>query len=155
MAGVRDALGLIFNSPIAVIARDQPELGPPGQGRTCAQHVEAPCLDPIEDGQAPPRKEVDIDSERPRNSRDQRSALLKKSAGPIDLELHQARECRRESQLSQFRLGIAKSHSIFTRQVDAANFQVAGDVLPEVGQLQRGAGRVGKPSVLGREGAGE
>ena len=119
------------------------------------QDVKAPRLDPVEDRQTAAREQVDVDGQGARHPRHQGPALAEQVSGPLDLELHQGGERRGEASGVEVVVGVAEPLAVLAGQVDPADRQVAGHVLPEVGQLQPGAGGVGEPGVLGVEGAGQ
>ena len=56
--------------------------------------------------------------------------------GPLHLEPHQLGERRREAPRFQIGVAIAETPAILRRQINSANVEIAGHVLPEIRQLQ-------------------
>ena len=126
----------------------EPDLGPSGQGGA-AVRTSKPRASIRSRIARPPRENRSISTASAPGIRGTRARpCSNRRAGSLDLEPHQLGEGRREPERPQIGLGIAESLSILARQVDPADGQVAGHVLPEVGQLQRGAGGVGQAGVL-------
>ena len=69
-------------------------------------------------------------------------------ARAVHLEAHQLGERRREAPRRQVVVAVAEAAAVLLRQVDAADVEVAGHVLPEVGQLQRRADAIGQSRPL-------
>ena len=93
-------------------------------------------LDLAKNGQAALQEQVDVGLQRRRHALDQRHAAVKEVARALDLELHQRDEGGVIAPGLQIGFRIAETPTIFFRQVHAIDVQVAGHVLPEVGQLQ-------------------
>ena len=129
----------------------KPDLGPAGQDRAAAKDIETTGFDPIQNRQAAPREQIDIDGQHTGNLRREGTPLVEQRTRSLDLELHQLGESRREPVRPQVELGIAESVTILARQVDSADGQVAADVLPEVCQLRRSARGVAQAGVVGRK----
>ena len=127
---------------------DQAELGPLAQAGTPRQDVVPLGRDPVEDRQAPAREEVDVNRQGAGHPRDQRPARVEQRAGTLDLECEQGGECRCEPQRPQIIRADIEPLAVLARQVDPADREVAGHVLPEVRQLQPGARQVGEPGVV-------
>ncbi len=69
-------------------------------------------------------------------------------AGALDFKLHHLAEGRRVAIVLDIFLADRVTPQIFERQIDSAFGIVHADILPEVGELQRGAGVVGKLLAL-------
>ena len=79
----------------------------------------------------------------------QRQAAVKPFARALDFKLHHLAKGRRVAVLLRVFLADRITAQIFERQIDSAFGVVDADVLPEIRQLQRGAGVVGKLLALG------
>src|SRR5579862_526982 len=79
----------------------------------------------------------------------QGKSLPKPVAGALDFKLHHRAEGGRVLLAGDIVFGDVEAAKIFDREIDAVLRVVDGNVLPEVGELQRGAGEVGKALALG------
>ena len=79
-----------------------------------------------------------------RHQCDQRLAGVEHRFGPIDFAGQQLAELRIELAAGEHRFVVAGAAAAFLRQINAATLVIAGHVLPEVGQLQRGADLIGQ-----------
>ena len=72
----------------------------------------------------------------------------KKSARPLDLKTHEFDKGGRATAILQVGFRVAEPLAVFRRQVNAANVEIARDILPEVGKLQPGADAISKKCPL-------
>src|SRR5207253_3385446 len=106
-------------------------------------------LDLAKDGQAEADKQLNISLQPGWQPFHQRQAPVKKVSRALDFKAHELHKRGRTTPLLQVGVAIAKPFSIFRRNVDAVDVQVASDILPEIGKLQTGANTVCKCGVLG------
>src|SRR5947209_1081143 len=100
-------------------------------------------LDLSQHGQPAAGEQVDFDSYVRRYEVDERQALVEQVARALDLEAHQFDERTIESAGGQVAVRISEPPAIFFGQVDPTDREIAGHVLPEIGQLQSRANAVG------------
>src|ERR1700692_4201038 len=107
------------------------------------------ALDGVQDFLAAAAEEFEIDRQLFIYFADKRQAAVKPFAGALDLKPHHFAKRGSVTVLGQifFRHGIFPQ--VFKRQIDSALGEVDANVLPEVCELQRGAGVVGKLLPLG------
>ncbi len=84
-----------------------------------------------------------------------REPLGQEPAGPVDLEPHQFEKRRGRPALPQVVVGVPEAEPVFARQVDSRDVEIAGDILPEAGQLEPGADGVRPADVLVRHALAE
>src|SRR5437588_3224706 len=116
--------------------------------RAIAQYCEVLLLDGIQDFQATAAEEVEIDGELAVDSTHQRKTLPKPVTGALDFEFHHGAESGSVLVLSNFGFVDMEPAQVLQREIYATLGIVHADVLPEIGELQRGAGVVGKALAL-------
>ena len=129
-------------------AAQQAKLRPLRQAGRVLRYVKAAGLDPIKDGRAAAGKQVNVDGQRPgmRGTRarprraESRARATSNRSSSANAGVNR-RACRSD-------VGIAEPGPILARQINAADGQVAGDILPEIGQLKGRAGGVGQVGVF-------
>src|SRR5260370_3099232 len=117
-------------------------------GWAMAQGVVAAGFDGMENGEAAPAEHFEIDAEAGVDHFFELHALGEERARATDQILHEVNVTIVEAALHDFSFGHAVRRCNIQRNVDAAFFQVARDVLPEIGELQCSAGGVGKTLAL-------
>src|SRR5207249_4372204 len=105
-------------------------------------------FDGVENGEAAAAEHFEVNTETFIDHFCERQSPVKQRARAGDKILHQTDIALVKAALHDVALGETVVSSNVKRNVDAALFKVARDVLPEVGKLQGGAGRVGKALAL-------
>ena len=75
--------------------------------------------------------------------------MLEPVTGTVDFELHHGAKGRRVLVARDFIFADLKTAQVFERKIDASLGIVGGDVLPEICELQGGAGEIGKALAVG------
>src|SRR2546429_3862232 len=112
------------------------------------ERVVADGFDGVENGEAAAAEHFEVNTETFIDHFCERQSPVKQRARAGDKILHQTDIALVKAALHDVALGETVVSSNVKRNVDAALFKVARDVLPEVGKLQGGAGRVGKALAL-------
>ena len=112
------------------------------------ERVVAHGFDGVENGEAAAAEHFEVDAEAAVDHFCQRSALRKENAGAGDQIFHQADVAFVEAALDDVGFGEAVRCGDVERDVDAAFFEVALNVLPEIRELESGAGGVGHRLAL-------
>src|SRR5712664_1807777 len=112
------------------------------------ERVVAAGLDGVEDGNPPAAEHFEIDTEAGVKHFRKRRALGKERARASDQILHEVNVTVVEAALHDVGFGKAVRRGDVERNVNTAFFEVARDVLPEIGELQCSAGGVGKLLAL-------
>ena len=73
---------------------------------------------------------------------DEGEALMEERAGEVDFKFEQGAEGGGGDALGEIGVGDAEAAHVGLRDVDAVLLPVDADVLPEVGELEGGAGRI-------------
>ena len=101
------------------------------------------ALDGIENFLAATAEEFEIDCEFFIYFAYERKTAIEPFSRALDFKLHHLAGGAGIEVLSQVRFGDCELAKIFERKIDSAFGVVAGYVLPEVGELQSGAGVIG------------
>src|SRR5581483_4498466 len=125
-------------------ARDQSQLARPGNRWPVPENGEILTLDRVQNFLPATAEQLNVDSQLATYLSHQRQAALEPLAGALDLEAHQIAELRRVVSGGQVCFRDPEPAQVFERKIDAAFLEIYPDVLPEIGQLQRGTGVVGK-----------
>jgi hypothetical protein len=104
-------------------------------------------LDPVEDRQAASAEQIHVDRQGAGDPCDEGLSLAKQVARAFHFEAQKLRERRRESPGLNVNVGHSEPLAILARKVDAANVTVARHILPEIGELETGARKIGEPSI--------
>ena|SRR6516162_1541038 len=112
------------------------------------KRVVADGFDGVENGEAAAAEHFEINTETLIDDFCERESFGKQRASAGDELLHQTDVAFVKVAFNDVALGETTVSSNVERDVDAAFFKVARDVLPEVGKLQGRAGRVGKALAL-------
>src|SRR5215831_827451 len=128
--------------------RDQSQLARGGDRGAIAQNGEVLLLDRVQNFQTAAAEQIKVDREFAIDSSDQGPALPEPVAGALHLELHHLAKSGSVLPAGDIVLGDAKAAQVFERQVNPVLLVIDTDVLPEIGELQRGAGEVGKLLAL-------
>ena len=86
----------------------------------------------------------DVECEAAIDPFDQRQSARKPFAGTLHLELHHGQELRNRPLAGQVLLAHAEACKILKREINAALVEVDCNILPEICQLEGGAGEVRK-----------
>ena len=89
-------------------------------------------------------EEIKIDGEIFVDLGDERQALTKPTVGALNFKFHHCAEGGRVVVAGDIVFEDVEAAKVFEREVDASLGVIDADVLPEVGELQGGAGEVGK-----------
>jgi hypothetical protein len=108
------------------------------------QRVVALRFDGLEDGKAAATEHLEIYAEFALDLLRERKSQEEQFAGTSDQVLHQRDVALAEAATDDVVFADAVMSGCVERDVNAAFLQVAGNVLPEIRKLQRGAGGVGK-----------
>src|SRR6266404_6612794 len=112
------------------------------------ERVIAAGLDGVEYGKTAAAEHFEIDAEAGVDHFCERHALGEQRARASDQILHQVNVTVVEAALYEVGFGKAVRRGDIERNVNAALFEVARDVLPEIGELQCSAGGVGELLAL-------
>src|SRR5581483_9090044 len=115
-----------------------------GDRRTVSENCIALLLDGPQDLLATTGEKFQVNRELVIHLSDQRQSLTEPVAGALDLKLHHLAESRSVALGGNILFAHTEATQIFKRKIDAALFVVDADVLPEIGELKRGAGMVRK-----------
>ena len=96
-----------------------------------------------------PAEEIEINRQFAIHLCDERQALPEPILGALDFESHQCAKGRRVAAASDVVFVDRESAKVFEREIDSSLGVVGSYVLPEVGELQGGAGEIGKALALG------
>src|SRR5579859_4798477 len=108
------------------------------------ERVVASRFDGVENSEAAAAEHFKVDTEAPVDHFRERIAFGKKLARARNEIFHQRNVAIAEMARDDFVFADAMPRGHVERNINAAFFEVAGNVLPEVGKLQRGASRIGK-----------
>src|SRR5258708_19145417 len=128
---------------------DKPEFARLGNDWPLPQDIESLVLNGVQDFLSTAAEEFKVHRQLAVHVLDQRQSAIKPLACALDLELHELKELRRRAALRDVFFGHAEVAQIFKRKIDASFAVVNGNVLPEIGELQRGAGAVRKLLAFG------
>src|SRR5262245_16384106 len=117
-------------------AGEESRLFPSGQGWPVSPDIVRAVLDLAKDRQPPLSEQLDVGPDGRGQTCQEWQAPKKKLTGPIDLEAHELGKGPGVATGQQVLVAVAELASIFVGKVDPPNVQVAGDILPEVRQLQ-------------------
>src|ERR1700746_3852231 len=101
-------------------------------------------FDGVEDGNPAAAEHFEIDAEAGVDHFRKRHALGEKRARASNQVLHEVNVTAVEAARHDVGFGKAVGRGDIERNINATLFEVARDILPEIGQLQCGAGGVGK-----------
>ncbi len=135
--------------PLHNRARQQLQLLRLRNRRPALQRVVTNGFDRVQDGEPAAAEHFDVHAQRRIDTLGQRHTLFEQFPRPRDEFLHQRNIPRVEAARHDVVLREAVRRQRFERNIDAALVQVAAGVLPEIRELERGAGRIGKPLALG------
>src|SRR5580704_5389321 len=113
------------------------------------ERVVATGFDGIEHGEATATEHLEVDAKASVDNFCERHAFVEEDASASDEFLHQADVRVGEILSNDVGLGDFMRGRDIERDVDAALFEVARDVLPEIGELERGAGGIGEMLTFG------
>src|SRR5882724_1368108 len=113
-------------------------------GGALVKRVVSAGLDGVEDGEAAATEHIEIDAESRVHHFRERRAFGEQCPRAGNQIFHQIYVAVVEAAVDDVRLGEAVSGSGVEGNIDAPLFEVARDVLPEVGKLQGGADGVGE-----------
>ena len=130
-------------------AGDESEFARLRNGGTIAENGEVLLLDRVENFLAAAAEEIEIDGQFAIDFGNQRKALAEPVAGALNFKLHHRAESGSVLAVRDLVFADIEAAKVFERKIDAALGVVGGYVLPEVGELQRRAGEVGKLLALG------
>ena len=100
-------------------------------------------VDAVQDAQAAGDDHVQFKLQAQRQHARQRSSGFEQVAGALDFETDELRPPLVAARLADLGFGDAETSQVVLRKVNAPLVPVDGDVLPEIGELQAGADRVG------------
>ena len=129
-------------------ANRERKLGQFGDCGACAEHVVVAALDGAQDFHAAAAEEIEVESEVTVDFANEGQALLKKPTRAFDFVAHQRAELGSGDAVGDDLVGHAEAAHVFLRNINAALEEIDAHVLPEVGELQGGAGCVGKFEVF-------
>ena len=112
--------------------------------RTPAQHGISLALDGVQNFLPAAAEQLDIDRQFAIHLLDQRQAPLKPLARPLHFEAHHFAECRRIARCRNILFTHAVTAQVLQRKINSSLGIIIAYVLPEIGQLQRGTGEIGK-----------
>src|SRR5256884_9240066 len=117
-------------------------------GWTTVERVGSYSFDGIEHGQSASAEHLHIHASAPIHHFCQRPAFGEEGAGSDNEIFHQPNVTFIKAPFNNVVLGKPVHRSTIERNVYAANVQVARNILPEVRELQRGAGSIGQTLTL-------
>ena len=129
--------------------RDQSQFARLRNRGTIAQDGIILLLNRVQNFQTAAAEKIEIDRQFAINLPDQRQALTEPIAGALDFELHHRAEGGSVLVVRNVVFGDFEAAKVFERKIDASLGVIDGDVLPEVCELQCGAGEVGKLLAFG------
>src|SRR5579859_7142557 len=112
------------------------------------ERVVASRFDGVENSEAAAAEHFKVDTEAPVDHFCERIAFGEKLARTSDEIFHQRNVAIAELARDDFVFADAVLRGHIERNIDAAFFEIARNVLPEVGKLQRRASRIGKLLTL-------
>ena len=115
-----------------------------GQFGTSGEDAIVLLSDFVENGESPAGNEFDFEAHATGKTTTQRETLPEKTTRPFHLELHQPQELRRFVPRTQLFAGDFVRPEVRQRKIDATDLQIAANILPEIGELQPGAIRIGE-----------
>src|ERR1700730_9772728 len=130
-------------------ARYQRQFPRLGNGRTLSQDSKILPLDRVQNFLAAAAKEFEVDGEFPVDFFYERQTAMEPLTRALNLRLHHLAEDLRVAVVSDVFFAHTESAKALDRQVNAAFGVVDAHVLPEICQLQRGAGEIGKLLAFG------
>src|SRR6266496_4686670 len=130
-------------------AGDQRELAGLGNGRAFAEHGVILTFDGVEDFLAASAEELDINGNFAADFADQRQSSVEPFSGALDFEAHHLTELWRVAFGGEVTLRDLKAGQVFEWKVDSSLLVIDADILPEIRQLQGGAGEVGELLAFG------
>src|SRR5258708_2162481 len=128
---------------------DKPEFTRLGNDWPLPQDIESLVLDGVQNFLSAAAEEFKVDRQLAIHFLDQRQSAIEPFARTLDLEPHELKELRRCATLCDIVSRHTETAQIFQRQIDASFAEVHGNILPEIGELQCGAGVIRELLALG------
>src|SRR5260370_9051396 len=130
-------------------ARQERQFAPLGNGRTLSQDSKILPLDRVQNFLAAAAKQFEVDGEFSVDFFYQRQTAMKPLTGALNLNPHHLAEGLSVAVRSDVFLAHPEPAKALDRQINAAFGVVDAHVLPEICQLQRAAGEIGKLLAFG------